>query len=124
MMRTLLGLFVFSFFLASLASAESRLYVFQEGNDRSESELFVPCEDSGKPMEERKKARNSAIEQGFKGGGCIGTTLGEGNLDEIAVTFMIGAKGVYYLTPDQIERLRGYAKERGEDFVTSESMPL
>jgi len=35
-----------------------------------------------------------------------------------------GVKGVFYLTPDQIERLRGYAKERGEDFVTSESMPL
>ena len=118
MMKTSLVFFVCSFFFASLASAERSLYVFQEGNDRSESSLFVPCDGSEKPMEQRKKARTSAIEQGFKDGGCLSP------MGEIAVALQRGVKGVFYLTPDQIERLRGYAKERGEDFVTSESMPL
>jgi hypothetical protein len=106
-----------SLLFISVALAQDRLYVFQEGTVRSKMLLFAPCVGDGTPMEARKKAKSSAIEQGFRDGNCLPS------LQEMPVLWQVGQPAVYYLTPDQLERLQEYADARGEAFVTSESPP-
>lgn len=121
-MPTLIMLLAVGFLFPSVALAQDRLYVYQEGFVRSDMRLVAPCPESGEYMEKRINARSSAIAKGFLSGQCL-KEINDMNFNEMSVAYTVGHPVVYYLTSEELEAFRKYADERGAVLVASESMP-
>ena len=108
-----------SLLIPTVVLAQDRMYVYQEGNVRSEMILIAACPEEGTRMEKRKAARIAAINQGFKDGSCLSET----NYGEMRAMYTVGIPALFHLTPVEVEQFRAVADEAGEAFVTSPSMP-